>query len=298
MQKESLKHHFLTLISSFPVNLHSRDGGDLVKYISEMQGMFFGLTINDLRSLAFTFAEDNIPHRFNRADRRAGKDWYYSFMTRHPELTLRSPEPTSAARAMCFNRATINKFFDLLEDMMDKHNFHPSHIFNVDETGITTVPNSTSKVIAVKGQRQVGCLSSAERGQLMTVELCMSATGHFIPPFFVIPRVRMNEAWRDNAPTGAEFACHPSGWMQSDIFLKWLQHFIRCSGASKVNQVLLILDGHATHTKNVEALDYARENGVYMLCLPPHCTYKLQPLGVAYMKPLGTVYTQAVNSWL
>ncbi|VVD01171.1 unnamed protein product [Leptidea sinapis] len=40
----------------------------------------------------------------------------------------------------------------------------------------------------------------------------------------------------------------------------------------------LVLDGHVTYTKNLEAIELARANGVIMLCLPPHCTHRLQPM--------------------
>ena len=66
------------------------------------------------------------------------------------------------------------------------------------------------------------------------------------------------------------------------LFTTWFKHFIRSSGASKINPVLLILDGHSTHTKNIELIDLSRENGVVLLCLPPHCSHIMQPLDVSY----------------
>ena len=55
---------------------------------------------------------------------------------------------------------------------MDKYKFPPQRIFNCDETGITTVQGKPSKVLAKTGRRQVGGLVSAERGQLVSVEIC------------------------------------------------------------------------------------------------------------------------------
>ena len=86
----------------------------------------------------------------------------------------------SLARASPVNRVTVGKH--LLECEVDKHEFTPDRIYNVDETGITTVRNKPSKVISLEGKKQVGSSTSAERGQLVTVELCMSTVGHNVPP--------------------------------------------------------------------------------------------------------------------
>ncbi|KAK9752205.1 hypothetical protein QE152_g4419 [Popillia japonica] len=36
----------------------------------------------------------------------------------------------------------------------------------------------------------------------------------------------MKAELQDGAPPGTMIACHPSGWMQSDIFLQWFDHFL------------------------------------------------------------------------
>jgi hypothetical protein len=64
------------------------------------------------------------------------------------------------------------------------------------------------------------------------------------------------------------------------------------------NPVLLILDGHSTHTQNLDLVIMARANGVHILCLPPQSTHRLQPLDVSFMKPLSLSYDDNVRSWL
>lgn len=114
--------------------------------------------------------------------------------------------------------------------------------------------------MATKGRKQVGSLSSAERGQLVTVEICMSASGHFIPPLFVFPRCRMKPDMLDNAPPGSQGVAHPSGWMQSDIFLTWCQHFVQKTHPTAASPVLLILDGHKIHTNNLDVIIWQESN--------------------------------------
>jgi len=52
--------------------------------------------------------------------------------------------------------------------------------------------------------------------------------------------------------------------------LKYLQHFIDFEKPSADKPILMILDGHASHTKNLDVLELARSNGVILLSVPPH----------------------------
>lgn len=272
---------------------------ELVAYILSLEERLFGITLTDLRELAFQLAENNnIENNFNKDKKMAGKEWLYSFLSRHPQLSLRNPEATSLARAKGFNRVAVDKFFTLLQSLYEKHNFSPCDIYNVDETGILTVPNKPSKVLALRGKKQVGCLSSAERGVLVTVETCMNAAGNFMPPMFVFPRAKANPLLMDDAPPGSFAAYNKSGWISNETFLVWFKKFIEFSHPSKDKPVLLLLDGHASHAKSIELVNAARENNVIILCFPPHTTHRLQPLDVSFMAPLSAYYEQDVRKWL
>lgn len=74
---------------------------------------------------------------------------------------------------------------------MDKINYDPKILYNCDETGLTIVQHKTTKVISLKGSRQVGSVSLAERCSLITVFTYMCATGHFTPPLLVFPRKKI-----------------------------------------------------------------------------------------------------------
>lgn len=58
------------------------------------------------------------------------------------------------------------------------------------------------------------------------------------------------------------------------------------------------MDGHASHTKSLPVLEFAREHGIIMLSLPPHTTHRLQPLDVGFFKPLQTYYDRYIDRWL
>ncbi|XP_050306291.1 uncharacterized protein LOC126743304 [Anthonomus grandis grandis] len=146
-----------------------------------------------------------------------------------------------------------------------------------DDIGITTVQHKHSRVLSLRGKRKVEALTTSETGALVTVVTCMSATGIYVPSMLVFPRKNMKPELLNGAPPGTIARCHPS---------------------AKGDPVVLILDGHYSHTCNIPLIDLARENYVHILCLPPHSTHKIQPLDVAFMSPFKIYYALEIESWL
>lgn len=58
------------------------------------------------------------------------------------------------------------------------------------------------------------------------------------------------------------------------------------------------MDSHTTRTKNIDALNYAKRYGVVMISIPAHTSHKLQPLDVAFFKPLSSYYIDEMEKWL
>jgi hypothetical protein len=244
---------------------------------------FYGLTTRQVRSFAFEFAEKNgLQSGF--VDGKAGKEWLLSFMKRHPELSLRSPEPTSINRVAGFNKASVGQFFTLLRELLLKSKIQAHRVFNMDETGVQGAPHCLPKVLARKGQKQVGKVVSAERGESVTVVCAMSPTGIFIPPFFIFPRKRMRDDLKAGLPRGSEAVAHDSGYMTKEIFIDYLKHFISHTRPTSENPILLILDNHVSHV-SLAAVEQCRENFITLLTIPPHTSHKMQPLDVSFFGP-------------
>ncbi|XP_072377932.1 uncharacterized protein [Diabrotica undecimpunctata] len=272
---------------------------ELAQHIVNIEERLFGPTLMDLRHLAFKLAEVNgINYTFNRSKIAAGKDWLYAFLKKNPRLSLRSPEQTSLARAKGFNRDAVNKFFDLLEDILKKYNISPNDTYNVDKTGITTVPNKASKIVSLRGKKQVGALASSERGTLVTAETCMSAAGNYMPTIFIFPRKRENLALVDDAPAGSFAFFNKTGWITTESFLVWFKQFVKLSNPKPDKPVLLLLDGQRAHLKSIELINITKENNGIILCFSPHTTHRLQPLDVSFMTSLNTYYEQELIKWL
>lgn len=270
----------------------------LAEYLLEASRLHHGLCVGAARSLAFDFANANnkdVPNNWV-LDQKAGYDWMSGFMSRHPLLSLHTPEPTSLSRATGFNQTTVAKYFDNLEEVMRRHKFGPHQIYNVDETGVTTV-HRPDKVIASRGSKQVGQVTSGERGTLVTLCCAVNALGNTLPPFFVFPRVYYKDTMLNGAPPGSKGVAHPSGWMNSDLFADFMRHFVSHVNCSPTSPVLLLLDNHDSHV-SLPSITFAKENGIVMLTFPPHCSHKLQPLDRTVYGPLKKYYNSSCDSWM
>lgn len=257
-----------------------------------------GLTYVHIRKLAYELAVQNHIPRPKTWDSNhlAGVDWMKGYMKRHTSLSLRTPEGTSLSRATSFNKTNITEFFDNLETVITRENFAEDDIWNIDETGYTTV-QQTKKVVATKGQKQVGQVTSGERGQLVTICCAISASGRKIPPFMVFPRVNFKPLMIANAPKGTAGVAHISGWMNGENFILFLKHFASHVKCTKEKKVLLLMDNHESHI-TLKSLDYAKDNGIVLLTLPPHCSHKLQPLDIAVFSSFKNACDRAANDWM
>jgi len=73
-------------------------------------------------------------------------------------------------------------------------------------------------VLSTKGKKQVGPVTSAERGELSTVVCTVNAGGNYLPPFIIFPRVKMKDVFMNGALPEAKGVAAKSGWMNSEIF--------------------------------------------------------------------------------
>lgn len=106
-----------------------------------MKKRLLGFTTREIRSLAYELCKTNdFSNPFRSNNEMAGVDWRCGFPKTHPDISLRKPEYTSAARAMGFNRVAVSNIFDLLTSVLDDHRLTPDRVYNVDESNITVNP--------------------------------------------------------------------------------------------------------------------------------------------------------------
>ena len=159
----------------------------------------------------------------------------------------------------------------------------------MDESGISIVPPKLDKVICPVGKQKIQKRVAKEKGETVSIAICMSATGYFIPPALIIPRVRRHSKYYVGAPAGTLELCNETGYMKSDLFVKWIEHFFAYAKPTRDFPVLLLLDNHSSHV-NIQVIDFCQRNNIHLLTLPPHTTHALQPLDVAFFGPFKRTF--------
>ena len=118
----------------------------------------------------------------------SGEKWFKSFLNRHKELSMRTPEAvTNTSSKISLNY--IKSWFTTVEKYLkSKGWFHilnvPSRIFNGDETAFIFCPKQ-EKVIAQRGCKDVYDVDAAPGKTNLTVMFSFCADGKTTPPCYI-----------------------------------------------------------------------------------------------------------------
>ena len=96
--------------------------------------------------------------------------------------------------------------------------------------------------------------------------------GQTIPPMVFYDAVNVNSAWTKEEVPGTKNGLSSNGWINTELFERWLiEHFIE--KAVSARPLFLLLDGHSTHYQP-QAVRFAMEHDIILLCLPLHTTHE------------------------
>jgi len=199
---------------------------------------------------------------------------------------------------MAFNKLTVEKYFDKLEEVLSRHPSYQdgSRVYNLDETSTSTV-QTIRKLVSPKGVKQVYQVKTSERGTSVTTCVIIGAHGIILPPVLIFPRKHFKSNMLINAYPGTLGLANEKGYNTKETFHDVMKHFICCTKSSKENPTLLLLDNVETHF-STESLELAKKNGVIIFTFPPHCTHKLQPLDIGFFGPFKSYYDNAIHSFI
>ena len=224
------------------------------------------------------------------------KGWWSSFQKRHPQLSLRSGEQLSYARAVAEDPEVFKMYYDLLEKTLIENELlnKPHLIFNCDESGFS-LEHKPGKLIGEKGTKHLNSITSGDKAQL-TVLACVSASGYSMPPMVIFDRKRLKPDHCNGEIPGSVYGLSSNGWIDSELFEVWFtKHFLTHIPA--VRPVLLLLDGHSSHYQ-LPLIQRAAKENVIIFCLPPHTTHLLQPLDKTCFSPLKGYWNEECQKYI
>ena len=105
-----------------PATIFSKEEEDKIsKYLVSMADIGYGLTGEMVMRLAYILAE-RLHKKHNFKGEKAGRWWFDGFRSRHPKLTICSPQPLSYCRALCSNSDIPSTFFGKVGEVCGKLN--------------------------------------------------------------------------------------------------------------------------------------------------------------------------------
>ena len=233
---------------------------------------------------------------------RPGKDWLISFFKRYSHLiTEKSGEILTKARAKSLTPEILDTFFTIFQNKVEelKLTNRRQQFWSADEIGFQTRPNN-KRLIFRKGANNCNVLTPNEGKTSYTTLFCANGVGEFVDPYVVYKGTpeQLQDTWVIGGPPDAQYNVTKSGWMEDYVFFEWLKKcFLPKVKAMNIPfPQILLFDGHNSHI-SLKTLQYAKENDVHIICIPPHSSHVLQVLDVSVYKPAKSEWMNILRTW-
>jgi hypothetical protein len=273
---------------------------DFVNHMTYMARIGYGYSKAKIQLVGRDYAQALGKNLRSGESLQLSNNWFYGMLKRWPELKLVKPQKLSMSRAKAASQENLNKYFKELSSLLTKHNLRnkPSRIFNVDETGIAT-EHSPPKVVCNKESKPQAITSF--RSATVTIIAGGNATGNHIPPYYIFPGKRWNDAFLNDAAPGSDGEMSVTGWSNTAIFQNYItKHFANHAGITDRNDqqpTLILYDGHRSHI-SITLTDWAKKHKVLLFVLPPHSSHLTQPLDVGIFGPLKNIYNRECSTFM
>ena len=199
---------------------------------------------------------------------------------------------TRVAQNTRLDQETIQDFVSYVNNQIAAFEFPAGNIVNIDETNIN-FDMFGSKTLATRGERTIG-LRTTGNSNRCTVLLGVTMSGEKLPPFIVFTGTRDGRISRqlgllDNNqqlfPVSIKYACQPKAWVDTDIFLQWIEKVWQPFALGKGGEPThLLMDDFTVH-KVGRCVDAIKNCGTEVDFVLPGYTSRLQVLDVGVNKP-------------
>lgn len=149
------------------------------------------------------------------------------------------------------NSEALSKWFYSVRALMDEHQYRPSQIYNMDESGFAAGASQTSRAL-VNVRDKTSWKKIQGRQEWITAIEVVGAAGVVGPPLLIFKSKHLSTAWvPDHAPPNWSFTTSKSGWTSvghgyqwlTEVFESWSRRRLPDSAARR----MLIVDEHSSH---------------------------------------------------
>ncbi|KAF8238005.1 DDE-domain-containing protein [Tricholoma matsutake] len=230
--------------------------------------------------------------------RHIGESWPKRFLTRHPDLKVKTTSGLEKCRAKALNKTAVEGYFDILEEVVHEYHIKLENQWNMDEKGVQL--GIGVKVAAIINWDQA-TVYSVEDGncELVTIIEAVCADGRALSPLVIFQGTQCNIEWGqpENNPDLARYVTViVLGWTDQELGFKWLERDFEPNTCPDTPEEyhLLILDGHNSHC-TYQFIKFAAKHCIIIVCLPSHTTHALQPCDVGVFGPLAHAWKSQVT---
>jgi hypothetical protein len=232
---------------------------------------------------------------------RLGDYYTTRVLKRHPQVATTVARAIDCDRVLAMNVASLDTFFERLQDCISRNSIDPSDMWNYDEKGFMTGLGEKKNELVISRVR-VKTPQQMQQGNQEWVTLieCVSAMGIRLPAFYIYAEAAHYKGLHSNESIASEtvVAYTDNGWTKDYVVLEWLQnHFNKSTMPSRQKKTrLLLCVNHSSHD-NYEFYEHCLTNNIALLFCPTHATQILQPLDVGVFSPLDRYCGHEVDNW-
>lgn len=224
-------------------------------------------------------------------DSRPGDSWYYGFIARHNNLSIRLSENIKRSRA-AVSIEMLNEYFDNLSTSLK--DVPSENILNYDESGFTDDPGRNKVVVRKKSRHAERVMDFSKSNT--SVMFCVSGSGETLPPYIVYKADHIWSTWTEKGPPKARYNRSKSGWFDMALFEDWffttaLPYLKKLNGPK-----VLLGDNLASHI-SIKVLEECQNNEIRFILLPPNSTHLTQPLDVSCFRPIKGAWRKILKLW-
>lgn len=220
-----------------------------------------------------------------------GVDWFKSFMGRHEDLTIKLAENTKRVRAAVTYEVVQKYFTELATTMVG---VPPANIINYDETNFCDDPGQ-ALVVVRKGKKHAHRVIDTSKSST-SVMFAVAGDGKLLPPYIVYKAKYMYEGWTEGGFPNARYNRTLSGWFDAETFEDWFMSIALPYFKSLEGNKVMLGDNLCSHL-TVSVVEACENNNIKFVLLPPNSTDLLQPLDVAYFRPLKHAWKKTLEDW-